>query len=259
MNSSKSLSSSSHFLAIDHHCTNNNSKCSSRSSSPSSPPVSISWHQLTVEVNQWASSSSSSNKLWCLKKEKKTILNAINGHFTAGSLNGLLGPSGAGKTTLLDVLSGRCPQLYSGSVQLWYGGTTTANDLHSSNVFYIRQHVHDCLVLELTVGQLLRYAFAFKNDLITSAKSTSSVEEHIEATLSALNLPTEVLNRPLKKCSGGEVKRVAIAQELMSLNPPAYLFLDEPTTGKVLRSTFSKNKLTNFKNTQAWTAFLPLR
>lgn len=188
--------------------------------------ISICWHNLTVKVGR-------SVKLPLVKSfSKKSILQSINGHFTTGSLNGLLGPSGAGKTTLLNVLSGSTVN-FSGNLQ--YGTPfqqTLKNDEKSllPVSYYIRQHLHDCIVTELTVGQLLHYAYCFKNDVIGNGENNDA-KKHIEATMSALSLPKDLLNRPFKKCSGGEQKRVAIAQELMSLDPPTYLFLDEPTTG----------------------------
>lgn len=94
------------------------------------------------------------------------------------------------------------------------------------------------------MGQLLRYAFAFKN----GRRVKNSVrEEHISKTLEVLALggseeePTSksadssktkkkkdsILKRPFVLCSGGEQKRISIAQELMSLDGRFNLFLDE--------------------------------
>jgi len=55
--------------------------------------------------------------------------------------------------------------------------------------------------------------------------------EHMERILAQLLLPKSILVRPFAVCSGGEQKRVAIAQELMSHRAPSLLFVDEPTTG----------------------------
>ena len=51
-----------------------------------------------------------------------------------------------------------------------------------------------------------------------------------------LMLDKEILDRPFEKCSGGEQKRIAIAQELMSLEKKKsssllFMFIDEPTSG----------------------------
>ncbi|OTF83402.1 hypothetical protein BLA29_013657, partial [Euroglyphus maynei] len=49
--------------------------------------------------------------------------------------------------------------------------------------------------------------------------------------LEQLLLDHKVLDRRFDLCSGGEQKRIALAQELMSLKAPTFLFVDEPTTG----------------------------
>src|SRR5699024_3874106 len=41
----------------------------------------------------------------------------------------------------------------------------------------------------------------------------------------------DLLDRRFDRCSGGEQKRVAIAQELMALVKPTVLIIDEATTG----------------------------
>lgn len=79
------------------------------------------------------------------------------------------------------------------------------------------------------MGQILRYAFDFKNGIGSDAATLK--EEHIESTLRQLLLDDHILRRPFSFCSGGEQKRIAIAQELMSLVQPDFLFIDEPTTG----------------------------
>ncbi|XP_017494232.1 PREDICTED: ABC transporter G family member 22-like, partial [Rhagoletis zephyria] len=194
--------------------------------------ISIAWRNLDYSVGELSS--------W--KYQRKPILRGLTGAFRTGSLNGLLGPSGAGKTTLLNCLSG-C--LTSGALS---GEIFLNSDRSSAAFYYIAQHVHENIFSELTVGQLLRYAFAFKN----GRRVKNSVrEEHISKTLEVLALggseeePTSksadssktkkkkdsILKRPFVLCSGGEQKRISIAQELMSLDGRFNLFLDEPTTG----------------------------
>ena len=173
--------------------------------------ISIAWRNLQYEVSQFTG--------W--KFQKKPILRQLNGSFTTKSLNGLMGPSGAGKSTLLDCLSGN-----------QRAGLSAASEIYLNSgqgpavSYFIEQHVHESIVGQMKVGDILRYAFRFKNGL-----TNKLANKHIEETMSQLMLPSDLLDRPFEKCSGGEQKRVAIAQELMSLQKPSFLLIDEPTTG----------------------------
>ena len=67
-----------------------------------SPEISLAWRNVTYQTNSIGLD---------LKRNSKTILKQLSGHFRYHSLNGLMGPSGAGKTTLLNCL---CAQTRSG-------------------------------------------------------------------------------------------------------------------------------------------------
>lgn len=81
----------------------------------------------------------------------------------------------------------------------------------------------------MTVIQILGYAFDFKNGIGSDVAVLK--DGHIKSILKQLLLDEHILQRPFAFCSGGEQKRIAIAQELMSLVQPDFLFIDEPTTG----------------------------
>lgn len=176
----------------------------------------ISWSNLSLYTTPFARSSS------C-----KVLLRQLNGSFSAATLNALLGPSGIGKSLLLSVLSGHLPfrsaQLTTESVVVRPRGTS---------VIFLEQNVHETVHQQLTVRQLLRYAFYFKNK--NKSADEGEVENRIKAVMGMLMLENGLLERPFSHASGGEQKRVAIGQELMGshhLKEKIVMLMDEPTTG----------------------------
>ncbi|KPM09555.1 ABC transporter sub-family G-like protein 19 [Sarcoptes scabiei] len=133
-----------------------------------------------------------------------------------------MGPSGSGKTTLFKCLNGAIRNLAKGS-ELYINST----EKKIPRVGYVEQHVHQTIVEGLSVGDILFYAFFLKNKF----SDRNRLDGHIQMTLNELQLDSGILDRKFGDCSGGEQKRVAIAQELMGLNKPSFLFVDEPTTG----------------------------
>lgn len=164
----------------------------------------------------------------------KRILSHLSGSFQCGSLNALMGPSGAGKTTLLNVLSGNLTvgQLRKGLTpesEIYLGQNKGDPDhVNEAISVFIPQHVQDTMVARMQVGHALQYAFRFKNG---HGPSERDMNAHIDRVMDELLLPEQVLRTEFRNCSGGEQKRVAIAQELMSLTMPKLMFIDEPTTG----------------------------
>lgn len=170
--------------------------------------ISIAWKNLRYEANH-------------LITGKKIILNRSNGLLKYHSLNGFLGPSGAGKTTLLNCLNGQLRTGLSSDTEIYIN----KNEKERPSIRFVEQHVHETIIGEMTVRQILNYAFRFKN------KNSERMVEHINCVLKELILPETILDNRFENCSGGEQKRIAIAQELMSLDKPTFLFVDEPTTG----------------------------
>jgi len=177
----------------------------------------------------------------------KVILEDISAFILAGEMCALMGKSGAGKTTLLDLLSQRLhvtsAEQVTGSIS--YDGIDSYNNINSSNnrtsypnnnntsishSFFAYVPQFNVLNGSLTVLETLRYAAAFKLD---EWMATSTKEERVLSIINMLGLK-EVQDSLIgsmddRGISGGQLKRVSIAIEIISL--PILLYLDEPTTG----------------------------
>ena len=149
------------------------------------------------------------------------LLQGINLQIRPGEFVGLLGPSGAGKSTLLHILNGD----YSAS-----GGQTWFDD--QSAELYLRQHKHRLAYLpqepifhdSLTPRQALEYTARLRGLPMVVAGGTRTSATMLEAVGISHRADT-----PLRKLSGGERKRAALAMEL--LGNPSAVFLDEATSG----------------------------
>lgn len=133
---------------------------------------------------------------------------------------GLLGENGAGKTTLMRVLT---------TVLSPTGGTITLDGIRYSKenykkiqrkIGYLPQEID--LYPGLTVQECLEYM----GDLSGIAKPVC--KERISYYLEKTNL-SEHRRKKIKQLSGGMKRRVGLIQAL--LNEPAFLIVDEPTTG----------------------------
>ena len=119
----------------------------------------------------------------------------------------LYGPSGAGKTSLLEVIAGlRVPQ--RGDVEI-HGRNVNRVPPRQRHVGYVPQD--DALFPHLSVRQNVTYGGPLDR-----------------AVIDVLEIG-HLLERGVKRLSGGERKRVALARALLSR--PEVLLLDEPLSG----------------------------
>lgn len=173
-------------------------------------PVDLSWENLSFSVS----------KGW-RKKETKTILKDLSGLVTSGELTAIMGPSGAGKSTLMNILSGFLNAKHEGKILV-------NNKRRNLNMFrklccYITQD--DYLLPHLTVLEAVTVAANLK---IPSSVSKEERKQMVSDVIEMLGL-TECEKTKTIYLSGGQKKRLSIAQELVS-NPPV-MFFDEPTSG----------------------------
>lgn len=169
-----------------------------------------------ISRNQYKSSANrTSNQVEIFsRKEPVTIIQQISGSFKSGELTAVMGPSGAGKTSLLNFLSRRRETGYTGQLYL---------ENYSKRIKISTIPQHDHLPEYLSVRENLMFASRLKN-----LQPNYDHDRNIEKVSSLLGLD-DCLDTRTKKISGGQHKRLAIAQELLS--KPDILILDEPTSG----------------------------
>lgn len=170
--------------------------------------------------------------------EYKSVLERPSDSLRAGQMTAILGPSGAGKTTLLKAISGRRKRA-GGTISL--DGRVLLDREIRKEVAYVHQETH--LIPTLTVKEMMMYTVRLKapREKNPEAMAVSALE-----TLGLLHIQDSFIGDPMEGntgISGGERKRLSIAQELISM--PGILLLDEPTSG--LDSRISESLLVHLK------------
>ncbi len=146
-------------------------------------------------------------------KEYKIILNNVSGHIQPGQLVALMGPSGAGKSTLLNVLGSRFMGECSGRVLI---NNQPRSKKFKKHIGYVLQH--DFLLPNLTVKETLLITASLRLPAILSKPEK---EQRVDDIVSVMGL-TNCQHTLIQLVSGGESKRVSIANELL-INPSILL------------------------------------
>ncbi len=150
----------------------------------------------------------------------------------------LLGPSGGGKTTLLNALSAREPAT---SGEVYVGGVNLYRDFEmlKSEISLVPQH--DQAYEMLTPREILKYTANLRLPGDTGHKE---IKTRVEEALFSVELTQrknddknkpgkankqEIAGTQIKRLSGGQKKRVSLANETVCR--PTLLFLDEVTSG----------------------------
>ncbi|RWS27040.1 ABC transporter sub-family G-like protein 1 [Leptotrombidium deliense] len=183
----------------------------------------------------------------------RQILNDINGCIHSGELMAFMGPSGAGKSTLLECIVGRRMIGKSGDI-LISGETLTVDNIKVAfvaqhNQFYPHLTVRESILFAATLQIATQHKHSENEELSKSGMDLNDYCSNLtDAAIVNLGLETCSNNR-LNNCSGGQLKRLAIAQELIS--NPRILVLDEPTSGLDSISCFQVIEVLEKLTTQA--------
>lgn len=151
-----------------------------------------------------------------------TLLDDVSLVIPPGRFVCLLGPSGSGKSTLLAALSGRAKPdrgavLVNGT-DLYAGFDALKRDLA-----VVPQK--DLLYDSLTVEEALTFTARLR---LPPDTSPAELTREVKELLTTVGL-TARRHTPIRQLSGGQVKRVSLANEL--IGRPTLVFLDEVTSG----------------------------
>jgi ATP-binding cassette subfamily G (WHITE) protein 2 len=187
------------------------------------------------------------------------IIREISGCAVPGRLLVILGPSGSGKTTLMDLL---CSRKSSGDI----GGEILANGkpMNRHRMKRVAAYVlqDDVMMGALSVAETLTFAARLK---LPEETPKPEIEARVQRVMNELGLShiadSKIGTMFLRGISGGEKKRVAIGQELIT--DPSVLFLDEPTSGldssNAFNVVYSLKKLASAGRTIICTIHQPSR
>ncbi len=153
---------------------------------------------------------------------KKTILYDINLSIPRGNIVAIIGNSGAGKSTGVRCMTAQIQPTHG---QAFTSGINVKeSERVQASIGYVPQLEYLSLYFNFSA---LKNALFFGRSFGMKDKE---IKLRCKELMELLGLgDEEFLNKPIKKLSGGEKKRVSIMIGL--INNPEILFLDEPTTG----------------------------
>ncbi|KAL5104444.1 ATP-binding cassette sub-family G member 1 [Taenia crassiceps] len=151
----------------------------------------------------------------------KFLLKSVSGNFKSGELVALMGPSGAGKSTLMNVLAGFKTRNVSG--QIFVNGKPRHLASFRRSSCFIMQDAP--LLSQLTVEEAMTCSSQLNLPRSCPRPRRKLIIDEILQTLGL----SEVRNTITAELSGGQRKRLSIAQEM--INNPPIMFFDEPTSG----------------------------
>jgi zinc transport system ATP-binding protein len=155
-----------------------------------------------------------------VRRGGQVLLQDVSMHIHCGQLTVLIGQNGAGKTTLIKALLGEIP----------HTGVIRHVDSHGLDIPHLRTgYVPQVLQFDrempLTVQDFIAASITKRPVWTGVSRKTREKVRQALADVAAGDLA----DRPLGRCSGGELQRVLLA---LALQPaPDLLVLDEPVSG----------------------------
>jgi zinc transport system ATP-binding protein len=150
-----------------------------------------------------------------LRPAREALLSNFSLTVERGTLHAIVGPNGAGKTTLLSAILGLIP----------FEGRIVAHWAGRGRIAYVPQHFQVDRTLPVTVADFLALT---RQRRPVCFGLVSETRTRISKLLDRMKL-SGFDHRPLATLSGGELRRVLLANALDPL--PELLILDEPASG----------------------------
>lgn len=148
----------------------------------------------------------------------RTILDHVNVTFEKGSMYAIVGSSGSGKTTFLTLIAG-LDTAQEGSI------TFKGKDITEIGLWeYRRNHVG----MVFQSYNLIPYMTGLENVLVAMGISGKThMKDSAYDLLDSIGIEKNKANRNVRRLSGGEQQRIAIARAMA--NQPDIIVADEPT------------------------------
>jgi ABC-type multidrug transport system ATPase subunit len=154
--------------------------------------------------------------------DHKALLRNISLAVPDGAFISIIGASGCGKSTLLKALAGIVP-VTSGRILLAGHPVETLRHQLPLAVGYLPQF--GAFHGDLTVAEILDFAVALR---LPSSVPRATRDQWCEHVIDLARI-RPFLHQKYRTLSGGQMRRIALAEEL--IGDPAFLFLDELTSG----------------------------
>ncbi|KAI1001764.1 ABC multidrug transporter [Podosphaera aphanis] len=160
---------------------------------------------------------------------KRNLIQNFNGLVKEGEILLVLGRSGSGSTTFLKAISNMRKSFLAVKGDVSYGGITASEQLknYRGEVNYCEEDDHH--IPSLTVEQTLKFALLTK----CKKREARNIPRIIDGILKTLGIShtrhTLLGNQVIRGVSGGEMKRVSIAETLATKS--AVVAWDNPTRG----------------------------